>query len=1423
MDSKAGTLSTTFVSTGEWFDWLTGAQQALIDEYLLRGGRRLISDYRHESNVVREYVGREVLELLQNAGDQAADAGIEGKVAIQLSKSGLVVANTGTPFSAEGVDSLQTANLSPKKRARRSLIGEKGLGFRAVLNWTDCPFISSGALRLVFSRRYASSVQDSLQASSAELAERIAKERDGTEELILPRLAFPAFDSNGDLNSWFDTPEQSTIAARCEALRKKGFDTAIGMPFRKPQDFEIAKKQLEELRPEILLFVESLHEISIQVESEEVGRAWSRVKTGEDLFQVVENGVIVGTWDIFRSGMLSVPEDQRDESSEEAQDYEIVIAIPRDRTREGNPLFTYFPTEVIVPHPVVCHATLHLDESRKHPTAGRANRYILTKLAESIAEIAEKRTSLDDPWAGLELVCATGGYPIELKQVGFPETLRAKAYEKKLFPCLDSTFRQGSDSLRLRGTTSDWVPASLFPDLVQYPRNESDWRLLSALPVPDLEPDEFGKRLSGKALSEGERVALIAGIIRHKLPVNFHRSDLLLDATGKPVDPGNRIFFSPSGDPPVLPDWVHFRFLSRDLRERLQEALGLKEQRELQHALTNFGVVEYSQASMIQIVVAEANSRCRELPEEEKRVWGELLGFLLRVFREGRREGGRLESFPPVVGMELLSQKGTYQATRSLYLSDGYGSAGKISQDLYGPWAPEKLVASSDELGIEGTEEELAGFLRWLGVASLPREENGAPRDRGFRNYVISSLEFPARFGEDYTFGSAKEVSGLRIRECCTVDGLEEILGSASPVAILGWLAADSRWEEWRQKRSTHGIITAIKGGDRKSRRYRGLIPSYVAWKTSATEWLPVASGELRSPQDCLIASKHIEVLFPRPSDFPLEEKKSFGIESSPDLYRAWERAGVLPGLERLDLDQIYGLLVTMPEKSTDGKATRALARWLLENKDIVFGVRGQNYDKFVQNGRMWGSKHGDEGYFPIAELWHRDSESLPREILEQLAIVDLPTRAGATRVHRLFNVRSLGDAIISQSVANHRLAPMSSEENERFQGVKPFLKRLRESQSASADNLAALGWLTLVLCDQLTVSLVVEGKESQIEVANWESVLDGDRLFLKVDGEDGDHISQDLLTDSIGTALAGLFGLTNGDAFAKLCRCRPRDRSQLLRRMCGEESLAGLVSLEEAERQLQTIPIHKVKPPSAKKPEEEKSVEVDTGPPQEHAGEGDVSANGQESTAPNMIDGLEVTPLPHTPREPQSPRKMVVRRVAAGGVGTRRGQRVTDGDLCERLAYVFEEQEGRFPILMGNITGVEGAGCDIFSFASAEDRSRFEANEPRDMSLVFRFVEVKGRSDSGAKIDLRGNEFACARRETERYFLYRFGDPGDGTYSLTILQDPLQEEGAITRAVIVDLDAAKKSQRFDLRPVAQESEEEEGSPADPTGSNAAN
>ena len=65
------------------------------------------------------------MELLQSANDQTSEAEQVGRVVIELSLQGLVVANTGTPFSTADVESLQTSHFSPKRKKRRQCIGNK--------------------------------------------------------------------------------------------------------------------------------------------------------------------------------------------------------------------------------------------------------------------------------------------------------------------------------------------------------------------------------------------------------------------------------------------------------------------------------------------------------------------------------------------------------------------------------------------------------------------------------------------------------------------------------------------------------------------------------------------------------------------------------------------------------------------------------------------------------------------------------------------------------------------------------------------------------------------------------------------------------------------------------------------------------------------------------------------------------------------------------------------------------------------------------------------------------------------------------------------------------------------------------------------------------------------------------------------------
>ncbi|MBX6332521.1 MAG: hypothetical protein IRY91_11800 [Gemmatimonadaceae bacterium] len=118
----------------EWSEWIRECRRTREKVYR-SDADEVTANYDREVGHVRDYHGREVLELLQNADDAGRGYG-PNCVHMVLRPYGLCIGNTGTPFSPRGVKSLVLSDSSPKREARTEYIGNRGLGFRSVLNWT---------------------------------------------------------------------------------------------------------------------------------------------------------------------------------------------------------------------------------------------------------------------------------------------------------------------------------------------------------------------------------------------------------------------------------------------------------------------------------------------------------------------------------------------------------------------------------------------------------------------------------------------------------------------------------------------------------------------------------------------------------------------------------------------------------------------------------------------------------------------------------------------------------------------------------------------------------------------------------------------------------------------------------------------------------------------------------------------------------------------------------------------------------------------------------------------------------------------------------------------------------------------------------------------------------------------------------------
>lgn len=134
----------------------------------------MVSAYNREVETRKEYNGRQLLELLQNADDEKSD---EVLIKLDTQHNSLQISNRGvecTPFSFEGIRSLMISNLSSK--TNKKFIGNKGLGFRSIINWSETITITSNNLDIVFSRDIVDEVYNELFDTT--MQEQIREERE---------------------------------------------------------------------------------------------------------------------------------------------------------------------------------------------------------------------------------------------------------------------------------------------------------------------------------------------------------------------------------------------------------------------------------------------------------------------------------------------------------------------------------------------------------------------------------------------------------------------------------------------------------------------------------------------------------------------------------------------------------------------------------------------------------------------------------------------------------------------------------------------------------------------------------------------------------------------------------------------------------------------------------------------------------------------------------------------------------------------------------------------------------------------------------------------------------------------------------------------------------------------------------------------
>lgn len=1383
------------LSKSDWEAWISEHRNAAFQSFCYEP-ERLIAEYNREKALTRDYVGREILELLQNAADAAEASAAFGSVRIELSPSYLIVANTGSPFTPEGIMSLRISDLSPKRHSRDNFIGNKGLGFRAVLNWSLQPIILSHNLAISYSPQYAEKVIKEFAEKDERIHHVLSNEFSYSGVWCAPLLRFPY--------SLADNAHQDELFKRCLIVAEQGYDTVIGMPFDKQSSYEHALHQIDMLDACFLLFTNSLEYISIDVH-EKYTKEWIREKNEQftllhesflncsDLKKSNITNHKTSSWEVY-STEENIPEELVEDKNDPSS-YALVIARPIGNTKFIENLYSFFPTSVKFPVKFLCHATLELEQNRKHIQEKVSNIYILEQLAVFISRIIENiACEKNSPWEAIDAVSSIPH--MQNSVLGFKEKFLAIALSSRFYPTISGEVVTGCEALLLKGATSEWLPAQIFPNVVEL-RDDNDWKFFETLAVPCLTANNFSLTIKNHAhiLDKAERAGLIAWVKNRTGSTDFCDPVLFIDSNGEMLSKGDK-FYPPSEQVAIsVPTWTKIKIVDQELWQEIRKQLYDKNNlRDIVFYLEDFGIQEYAMLPIIRGIVKDATQYINGIAnlDEKNAVRIELLSVLAGLYKDAH-----FLTVNPPLAVYVPTQSGEWKPASKVYIGEGFGTTvGKILQELF--HGNVALLVAPLELAHLSQEDSALlckFYTSWLGIAEWPRKvQLELHPEQNFKAYAKKKWEYPLFSGDTLICSSPDECHPRFNVE--SFEHLETILEKSPYHSIVAWLAKDSRFVSLSDFQDSNGYATAVKKNGRKPLRIDSAIPSYILWKIRTAPWVLASTGDTLAPEDCFMGESALEKMFPAPSPLTSEQERQFGLLPR-EVVTAFDVSGVVMSFGRLESDKIYEVLLALPRKDPMGKKARAFYRWLLA-EDFAPNMSGSAYIEFCAHGMIFCQKEGKELYAPVKDTLHVDVEGIPAQILTKENIAQFPKRRGAQKVRKIFGIQTVDKNHLREEVESfdkhHRSDSFASD----YKQCLRYIVSLRQLQSPQHQANSAIKRTDLILASSLVKKVEYKGMATHHSLEAWDFVVQGDSIYILYHDRDG---SRSLLANAIGDALASISGIADGAQFSRIFECEEAARRCLTQKLAGEEYEEALQEmLGHGEAKTPRILLPFVEPKTHNATIQTQPEQINSSPSEEY------EPTIQDITLPlHLSDGvLTVTEITHTPSL-QQPKGAVPMRVGSQAPSAKQGQGVsqlatqTKGEAGELLAFRFEETRGRFPLRVNHLTGYVAPGCDILSFATVEAKDAFLSTH--EAKYVARLIEAKMSADG--TFELSENEVQAAEGWRDKYYVYCFRSLSaqrEKRTELFILQSPLStQEARLPSKVRFDVTKAMAVSRFEL------------------------
>ncbi len=1001
----------------------------------------MVAEYQRELETIKGYNGRQILELLQNCDDQSAT---KVKIVLNTNNNIFSIENDGIAFSLEGYRSLFIANLSSKTDKQKH-IGNKGLGFRSIINWANELEIISNKVSLTYSNHL---IKDFFENNfSVEDRNKIRTEfNKGDNEIPVAFLAMPNIQEFG--------------------LHE--YATKIQINYKKSEEEHILE-QLDVIDTDSLLFLNSIQKISLEIDGN-VKEFTKNAESSEEVENIVITTKTINevSWKVYTlEGKIDKDCIENEEDKE--TNFQIKIAIADNFTKPNSYLFSFFPTNIKFDQEYILHATFELDSTRNQVINSEKNKFLLKKIVEFTIEVAKLHSQSEVNYNALRILNYKHKADV-LDKYGYYDLIDKALENEPIYPCLDNTYKAKNEilyvdnllsNILLNNGLADEMSNHLIPtddsveieDILLKQKVDRDLLLLTDL-------QEFVNNVLLAKLSINDRVSFIEIVLKNLKEFNKKKKEfkfnILIDKDQNVVDTTEDIYTIPSKDNQlIVPDFTKIKSVNNELynifNQRNNTSGNKPNTRFFYDTFKDYcNIHEYDIVPLMNRIITKANEliNSTNLSNTEKT---EVLREAITALYQNYNQLENKEIRRDLNKLIVLTNSNEFKSINQLFLSKDYGEIGESNQMIFkGIYQNSDYIANlsillGDDFQMDGnyTEE----FFIWLGINGLVNIKKDSLSDSSYYgNQFIDNpyVKYVRDYVENYDDFTSYNIDFYKLES----DLLKRI-NFYQLIAICHLDTVISNQINDRKNLDKFGFHYRVN----KSILNK---PSYIKFQINK-----VFNLENFVIDDKFSWVNAFEI------DYNHELLKTFGIGPSV-VKNILIDLGAIENFEDAPVELLNTSFEKFNNKFQDGKSSQSFYKQIvriLSKRDIELETP---FRLFANDDNGLVLKQQNEVYFS-------DNNLLPKRFAKQFPLLNYPLRAGAKEAIKRFKIKDLDDLVINiQSFKE--FGNLNVEFHTFLESLKPYILAYRleevETDSSIQSNVQLLNAFRFLICQDLVCQL---------------------------------------------------------------------------------------------------------------------------------------------------------------------------------------------------------------------------------------------------------------------------------------------------------------------------------------------------------------